>query len=40
MLGELWKARSTVLIMVDPNKNSDLAELVNNNEILHKMKNP
>ena len=40
MLRELWKARSTVLIMVDLDLNSglfDLAELVNN---WYEMRNP
>jgi hypothetical protein len=40
MLRELWKARSTVLIIVDLDSNSglfNLAELVNN---LHEMRNP
>jgi len=43
MLGELWKARSTVLIMVDLNSNSglfNLAELVNNNDNLARNEKP
>jgi len=39
-LGELWKVRSTVTIMVDLNKNSDLAELVNNNDNLARNEKP